>query len=80
MTEKSFKFALKTHNMAQKSTPHYDITSARTDRSIASIAKDTAAKPSVRLSSSPIPLKQRKKPTSASQNHQQSTSVGPVGT
>lgn len=53
MTEKSFKFALKTHAVPSKST--FDL-GARTDRSLASFSA-AVAKPAVRLSSSPIPLK-----------------------
>ncbi len=56
MTEKSFKFALK-HG---KPGLHYEMPGSRTDR----LVKEIGGKPAVRLSSSPIPLKQRKKTAS----------------
>ena len=37
MTDKSFKFAMKSHNLSQKAAHHYDITGSRTDRSLAAL-------------------------------------------
>ena len=39
MTDKSFKFALKTQNMPTKNAHQFDIAGSRTDRSLASFSK-----------------------------------------
>ena len=39
MTDKSFKFAIKTHHVPAKNPHHFDGTGARTDRSLASFTK-----------------------------------------